>query len=353
MPASSKTGPVASASKCKKGKKSKHKKKKKKCKRGGQSGNALPGQATHPAPTQPGGGGGGGGGGGTTTRQMSALGLTDNPVLAGSPTVGQLTISGPAPSGGQAVTLSSNSARAEVPSSVIVAANQTKATFPITTTAGPPVTATLTATIGASSVNAQLGIVEVPSVTSVALEKQCFTGAASFAANRVTLDVTPAADTTVALLSDNEASLTVPGTVTVPSGSKSAFFQVTTLLPAPSPVTVTATLGSDVIDTASVLATIPDPPAVDDLSLQPDAMNVGETSTGTVTLACEAPTGGTEVTLEGTPTGLTLPPTVTVPAGALSATFQVSATESGDFTIEASDSAGSQQAQLHVDQEPI
>jgi hypothetical protein len=348
MPVSAKKGPVASASKCKKAGKGKHKKK---CKRGRQNGTTLPGQATHPTPTPPPGGGGtGGGGGGVTTPLVSAVGVTDNPVLAGSPTVGQVTISAPAASGGQAVALQSDTARAAVPSSVSVAAGQTTATFGITTTAGVPITATLTASIGASSLNAPLDIVQVPSVASVSLQKQCFTGLGSFPSNRVTLNVPAAADTAVALSSDNTSSLTVPDTVNIPSGSKSAFFGVNTLVPAPSPVTVTATLGGDVTDSASVLAAIPDPPPVSDLSLQPDTVAIGDSSTATVTLACEAPSN-TQVTLTGS-AGATVQPTVTVLAGALSATFPVSADGTGDYLITAANAGGSDQATLHVELQP-
>jgi hypothetical protein len=349
MPVIAKTGPVASASKCKKAKKGKHKKK---CKRGRQNGATLPGQATHPAPTLPPGGDDpvDDPGGGVTTLQVSAVGVTDNPVLAGSSTVGQVTISAPAGSGGQAVALQSDTARAAVPSSVSVPAGLSTATFGVTTTAGGPTTATLTAAIGASSRNSQLGIVQVPSVSSVSLEKQCFTAVGSFSSNRVTLNVPAAVDTAVALTSDNASSLTVPDSVTVPSGSKSAFFAVNTLVPALSPVTVTATLGGDVTDSASVLLAIPNPPAVSDLSLQPDTVAIGDTSTGTVTLACEAPSN-TAVTITSPP-GVTVQPTVTVPAGALSATFPISAGATGDYTITAADANGSDEAQLHVELQP-
>jgi hypothetical protein len=278
---------------------------------------------------------------------MSAIDVTDNPVLAGSPTVGQVTISAPAPSGGQAVALQSDTARAAVPSSVSVPAGQTTANFGVSTTAGVPITATLTASIGASSLNAQLDLVQVPSVASVALQKQCFTGLGSFPSNRVTLNVPAATDTAVALSSDNTSSLTVPDSVTVPSGSKSAFFGVNTLVPAVSPVTVTATLGGDVTDSASVLLTIPDPPAVSDLSLQPDTVAIGDSSAATVSLACEAPSD-MQISLTGDP-GVTVQPTVTIPAGALSATFPVSADAFGAYTITATGDNGSAQTILHVE----
>jgi trimeric autotransporter adhesin len=342
LPASSKTGPVAVASKCKKGKKGKHKKKKKKCGTSRPSDATLPGQATHSTPTQP--------PPPPPAVQMSGIGLSENPVLAGSSTSGQVTINGNAPSGGQPVTLqSSDTTRVTVPASVVVPAGQTTASFPVNTTSGPALSATLTGSIGTSNVNTQLSVVSDPSVASVTLQKQCFTGPSSFATNRVTLDVPAPADTPVDLSSDTPTSLTVPPTVTVPSGSKSALFGVNTLLPNPL-VTVTATLGpSPASDKASVSATSPDP-AVTGLSLQPNSLTAGNASTATVTLDCEAPSGGAVVDLSSDTAGVTVPLTVTVPQDQLSTTFQVSTlgTASGDATITASRGVSQRQAVLHV-----
>src|SRR5207342_2205662 len=125
MRASSKTGPVASASKCKKGKKGTHKKRK--C--GRPSVSSIPGQTTHSPPTQP--------PPPPPPAQVSVIGVTDNPVLAGDSTTGHVTINRTAPTGGQTVTLQSDQpARAAVPASVVVAAGQTSATFTVDTTAG-------------------------------------------------------------------------------------------------------------------------------------------------------------------------------------------------------------------------
>ena len=76
-----------------------------------------------------------------------------------------MTISGAAPSGGQAVTLqSSDPSRVTVPASVVVAAGQTTASFSVGTTAGSDVDVTLTAAIGSSNATAQLNVVSTPSV---------------------------------------------------------------------------------------------------------------------------------------------------------------------------------------------
>jgi hypothetical protein len=338
LPVSAKTGPVASASKCKKAKKGKRRKKKK-CNGSNPSATTLPGQSTHPTPTA------------STppvvpvALQVNSLGVTDNPVLAGRPTQGQVTISGVAPSGGQPVSLSSDSSRASVPSSVVVAPGQTTATFPVTTSTGTATTTTLTASIGGSSANRQLDLVSAPSVTSVALDHQCYPGPGSFTANSVTLDVAPLANTPVTLASSDPLALSVSSPVMVPAGSKTAFFPVTVpltaVLPNPS-VTVTATLSPSppVSDSASIRDIVSSPPTAADLALSPDSVTLGDTSMATVTLDCEAPTAGAVVNLiSSDPSDLTVDP-VTVPGGSLSVTFQVTATATGTYDISATAAAG-------------
>ena len=343
LPAASSASPVAHASKCKKKKGAKSAKKKKKCKRGQQSG-TLPGQATHPntkPPTQ------------TPTPTVSDVTVASNPVLDGDSTTGQVTISGPAPSGGQRVGLQSDTARAAVPGSVVVAAGQTSASFPVDTTAGSSATATLTASIGTSSDQVQLSIVSDPSVASISLEHACFTPG-TYTANRVTLDVPAPVDTAVTLASDQSAFDVAPGSVTVPSGSKTALFGALVSSPeSPVTATVTATLGtSQATDSAKVRATA-GTPAVSGVSLQPSSVTVGGSSSVTVTLDCEAPGGGTVVNLSSDQPSIANPSqaTVTVPAGQLSATFSnvVDTFTIGTAHISAdTGTGGPQQAQLDV-----
>jgi len=341
LPASSKTGLIAHASKCKK---KKHRsaqsaKKKKKCKGAGQSGSALPGQATHPNVTPP---------SQAPAVRVSALGVASSPVLGGNGTSGQVTIDGAAPSGGQSVALqSSDPSRVTVPPNVVVAAGQTTVGFPVGTTAGSTLTTTLTAAVGSSNATAQLKVVSAPSVESLSLQRSCFTPG-SFAANRVTLDVPAPADTPVQLSSDFPLDLSVPTSAVVPSGSKTAFFTATALLPNPL-VTVTATLGAPVTDSASVSATSPNP-AVQSVSIQPDSVTVGGSAVGTVTLDCEAVgVTGTLVNLSSDLPGVTVPPSVTVLQDQLTATFPINTSAAGTATIGAhTATGGTQTAELDV-----
>jgi hypothetical protein len=344
VPASSKGGPEAVAAKkakkkkCKKSKKGKKSKKKRKGCKGGSgtaSGTGLPGEATPSSPTKP---------DGPTTPsnlQVAGLSVTANSVLAGDSTTGQVTLDAAASAAGQQVDLQSDTARVTVPSYVVVAPGQKNASFPVTTTSGGPVTATLTASIGDSNATTHLSVVDHASVSSVKLERQCFT-LGPFSSNRVSLDV-PAPDDTLVSLSSDSAALTVPSGVTVPSGSSSALFSVNAVSDSPL-VTVTATLGSSqATGTASVSSTDPATHA-DDLTVDPDTVVAGGGSNGTVTLGCEAPEGGTTVTLSSADPGVTFDSTgtqsatVNVLEGQLSADFTIStdgALEDGQYDVSA------------------
>ena len=67
------------------------------------------------------------------------------------------------------------------------------------------------------------------------------------------------------------------------------------------------------------------PPSLSSLTLNPTSVVGGvQTSTGTVTLTGPAPAGGVQILLSsGNPAAVTLPSSVTIPAGATSATFTV------------------------------
>lgn len=92
--------------------------------------------------------GGYGGTGNSSAATLYSLALSPASVQGGKSTSGSVTLSGPAPSGGAAVNLSSsNTATVTVPGTVIVAAGANSATFTITTAA---VTSSTAVTISAS-----------------------------------------------------------------------------------------------------------------------------------------------------------------------------------------------------------
>jgi hypothetical protein len=351
-------GPVAVASKCKKKKKAKAPasaaaKKKKKCKRGG-SGPApggspgLPGQPT-PSTPQPGGGTGPGGGGpDPDPREVDDITVEDNPLLGGEDTQAEVTIDDPAPAGGQPVELSdTGSAVTDIPGSVHVAEGETTAGFTIETIPGFDALVPIEASIGTSSEQVNLQVVEEPSALSIALAYQCFPDVGqTYGFNRVFLDVPVPEDTVVDLESDDPASLTAPTSVTVPEGSTTALFDVNTLAATPL-VTVTGNIAGTTA-TPSDGARVRDigdaeVPVVAGVTLTPDSVAPTGSSTGTVSLNCEAEAGGLVVDLVSDSPDVTFASTgtttatVTVPENSLSANFTVNTTAdaSGENTITA------------------
>src|SRR6266513_1618560 len=194
---------------------------------------------------------------------LSSIALNPTSVTGGSPSTGTVSLSGPAPSGGAAVSLSSdNTTAATVPASVTVTAGASSATFTVSTSA---VTASTPVTISAS-----------------------YAGATKTAS----LTVQPQALPTLSSLTLN------PTSVTVAAGASSATFTVSTsAVTASTPVTISASYAG-VTKTASLTVVSQALPNLSSLTLNPTSVTGGgQSSTGTVTLSGPAPTGGAPVLL--------------------------------------------------------
>ena len=246
---------------------------------------------------------------------------------AGSLT-GTLTITGAAPPGGLTVNLTSSDPSAQFcngaspvsSTSVVVPQYSTTGAFSIVTTAvASTVNVSITATVNSTPQTAMLAVVPPPQLMSVTLAATSIVGGNSVLGTVTLVNPAPAPGATVTLQSDT--NLAQPGmTVTVPQGSTSAGFVVTTLPVSTQQIaTITATLGTS---SQQVMLTIT-PPAPD-LRLvyfNPSAVISGQSSTGTVILTTPAPASGTTVTLSSANSAVTVPATVVVPQGATSATF--------------------------------
>jgi len=275
---------------------------------------------------------------------LSSVALNPMSVIGGSPSAGTVTLSGPAPSGGAAVSLSSdNTAAATVPASVTVAAGASSATFTVTTSS---VTASTSVTISASyagaTKTASLSVAPQGSATlsAIALNPMSVTGGAQSTGTVTLSGPAPTGGAAVSLMSDNTAAATVPASVTVAAGASSATFTVSTsTVTASTPVTITGSYGGGT-KTASLTLLPQAPPTLSSLTLNPTSVTGGaQSSTGTVTLSGPAPTGGAQVMLTSNSGAASVLPSVTVPAGASSATFTVTTsavTTSTPVTISAS-----------------
>ena len=126
----------------------------------------------------------------------------------------------------------------------------------------------------------------------------------------------------VSLGSNLPGSASVPATVTVPAGSSSATFPITTFPVDNTTVQLSATLGG-MTRFAALSITRGSTSSLTALSLSPTTVVGGNSSTGTVTLSAAAPSGGAVVSLSDDSAAASVPASVTVAAGATSRTFTV------------------------------
>jgi len=292
-----------------------------------------------------------------TQPSLSSLSLNPTSVVGGNSSTGTVTLSGPAPSGGFVVSLSSSNTNvATVPSTVTVPAGATSANFTISTRAVSSATSvTITASAGGVSRSATLTVNPSPSVTlqSLTISPTSVVGGNS-ATGTVTLSgPAPSGGFVVNLSSSNTNVATVPSTVTVPAGATSANFTISTrAVSSATSVTITASAGG--VSRSATLTVNPSPSVtLQSLTISPTSVVGGNSATGTVTLSGPAPAGGVVVQLRSSSSRASVPSTVTVPAGATSARFTIQTRSSfwpfvETVTITASYNGVSRSAQLTV-----
>src|SRR5947207_77735 len=165
---------------------------------------------------------------------LSTLSLNPTTVTGGDSSTGTVTLSGPAPSGGEQVALSSsNPSVATVPYSRTVAAGATSATFTVSTST---VTASTTVMISASYAGvtkaASLTVNPVPppppALSSLTLNPSTVIGGVQSSTGRVTLSAPAPAGGVTVILSSNSGTASVPSSVFIPAGATSATFTVNT-----------------------------------------------------------------------------------------------------------------------------
>ena len=133
------------------------------------------------------------------------------------------------------------------------------------------------------------------------------------------------APTAVTIVSSAPATVAPQsGTVTIPTGASSVDVPLVAGAAAASPVTLTATLGVNQKTAQVKVYASGELPEVTSLTPAAAQALIGQTATFTVGVSYPAPTGGLAVTIALDPIGAaTAPAQVTVPAGALSADFDV------------------------------
>ena len=316
--------------------------------------------------------------------QVTVSSVTASPATigGGNSTTGTVVLTGSAPTGGVVVALSSNSPSvASVPANVTVPAGATSATFPITTHAlNSPTSVTISAsyagqnssttvrvapfvspnlaTIATVTVSSetpayqQLGIKAVDGIvdgspTPGDYTKEWATNgqlAGAWIGLTWTLPVTTSQ---VVLydrpnLSDNITSgtLSFSNGTTVPVGAlpndgsplivSFASRTITWMT-----FTVNSAAGQNIgLAEIAVLGSVAQASQISSLTLSSNNLTGGNSTTGTVTLNGVAPAGGTVVALSSSDIStVAVPASVTVPSGALSASFPVSTNPVGTTTL--------------------
>ncbi|HMF77538.1 MAG TPA: hypothetical protein VK604_17910 [Bryobacteraceae bacterium] len=165
----------------------------------------------------------------TASAALSSVALSPASVTRGSASTGTVTLSKAAPTSGISVALSSNNAAAMVPATVTVAAGSTTATFTVTTTAGTTAaTATITATYNGVSKTSTLAMTGPTLLSSLSVAPTRVAGGTA-ATGTITLSTpAPVGGVSISLKTINTVVTGVPASITIPAGSTTATFAVTT-----------------------------------------------------------------------------------------------------------------------------
>ncbi len=247
------------------------------------------------------------------------LTVAPNVITGGNSAVGTISLQSHAPAGGQVVTLTSMHPDVTVPASVTVPAGALTATFSLSTEIA---SRDYSAAIYAEADGAGVGTtVLVKRVTpkSVTFSPATVPGG-NASVGTVTLNVAAPAGGAVIQLKSTSALVTVPATVTVAEGQTTATFDISTAV---TPRTIRANIQATAAGVRVAGVLIVSGVNVTSVTLAPNSVLGGTSTTGTVNLNTNAPTGGLTVQLYTTTANASVPVSVTVPAGQKTATFTV------------------------------
>jgi hypothetical protein len=156
---------------------------------------------------------------------LSSLAVNPPTVIAGTPSQGTITLSGPAPAGGLVVSLTSSATNlATVPPTVTIPAGSTTTSFPIQTIPAQTGAVTITANLAGVNMTAQLNLVRLVSVS--VNPNQIGPGQAT--TGTLTLSGPVPAAAVVNIASTNPTLVRVPPTVTIPANNPTITFPVQT-----------------------------------------------------------------------------------------------------------------------------
>ncbi len=247
----------------------------------------------------------------------------------------RVILDNPAPAGGAVVTLATDIPQVQLPvGAVTIPAGKTDATIAPVATGPVPnfglsigIIGNIYASLGNGRQQHSLGV--LPILFGTGLSNESVVGGTTVTGTVTLFSPAPPGGVTVRLVSSNTSLVQPPASVFIPAGVTGATFSIPT-----SAVSVATRV---IIDTGTetdgyrapeawLLVTPPGSPtpaaSLSSLALSQSSVLAGGTVTGTVTLTSPAPAGGAVVILSASMEGqVIVPPNVTVPAGALSASF--------------------------------
>src|SRR6266436_1003070 len=165
---------------------------------------------------------------------LSSISLNPTSVTGGNSSTGTVTLSGPAPTGGAQVTLSSSDTTvARVLSSVTVAAGATSASFTVSTSAvAGSTTVSIFASYAGATRSASLTVTPAPppppTLASLTLNPSSVVGGLEDSTGTVTLTGPAPSGGAQVFLSSSNGAASVPSSVIVPAGASNATFTVRT-----------------------------------------------------------------------------------------------------------------------------
>lgn len=233
-----------------------------------------------------------------------------------------------------------------VPAQVTVPAGQTSTQVPVGTFAYGQ--AGITASLNGSSASAGVNVVPPP-VAVTALEPATFAMTVGTSSSfTVRINAAQVADTEIALAASNPSVLQVPASVIVPQGATSATFAASGLALGDSLITASANGTSQ----SSSVHVSPQPAAIVSLLPSPLPLQQGATGSLTVTINVAQETATTIALANGAPEVATVPESVLIAAGAISAQIPVTAVSPGSALITASVNNTSAAATIEVTPPP-
>src|ERR1043165_3718931 len=160
---------------------------------------------------------------------LKSLTISPSSISRGAQPQGIVMLNGQAPAGGRVVTLTSNSPSVSPPASVVVAAGDFSASFPISSsTVTANTTATVTASYAGASAQAQVTLTPQQPPTSLTLSPTSTTGLGGSSFGTVTVASPSSTDEILQVASSNPAVASVPNGVTIPAGSTTGGFNIFT-----------------------------------------------------------------------------------------------------------------------------